>query len=841
MPKFKELVDSPAGSKLILQGNAAFALGVMHAGYHAASGYPGTPSTEVIDRSLKYVQDRLKVGWAVNEAVSVGVGLGHAVAGYDSVVTMKMPGVFQAGDVISTSAFFHGRAGAFVIYAANDYVPSSTQHVIDARYFFASCRLPILEPRNHQEMYEIAWHAADISRKFNTPVVVLVSGILAHSEGLVKTKRPRIVKPGELPENLHDWMLMPKIARANYNKATMERIPNIRQWAETSKLISETTGTDDFGIIVNGEADIIAREALNTVGLCPSILSLAITNPLPVEKIKKFAEKFEGNLYVIEDGDIFLQQKIRQLGIDVKGKDEFSVLTDWVPEDVIYFLSNHIDIKFKAEKRRIEIKPIGRPPSICPGCPYRAFGLVVQKLKKKKLYASFGDIGCSTLLFFLNALDTVLCMGGSDSMRQGFVLSRPEMADKVISVIGDSCECHSGLDSTRNAVFRNTPGVKVILDNRITAMTGGQPAPSSKENLEGIPNKFILKDAVEAEKGRTVTVDSYDLKEVERVLKEAIKLAGEGEFSTVILEGPCVRDTKAEDRVRRVSINYDNCKKCGLCGICPGIEHDDEKKPKFTHMCSNCGSNKQVCMQVCPHGAIELVTDKVKPGKKEKPPMPKFPGLENLKDAIVKKSSLPESLRVAVRGIGGQGNLFFGKVLSVVALRTPYSETHIVKGDTHGMAQLGGSVISRFACGKVHSPVFAPNSVDVLVVMEVNEVLQPGFLDLLKPGGTIILNNLKVLPPTVKDKKRYPDANEIEKALEGFNVIKIDAYKTAYGIGDIAGKTANVIVLGLLSTIKPFAAIPEGIWLSALISVSPNEFIKSANLTAFKAGREYKN
>jgi indolepyruvate ferredoxin oxidoreductase alpha subunit len=828
MSKFKSIVESKAGSKYILQGNAAFALGVVHAGFHAADGYPGTPSTEVIDKSLAHVQEKIKVGWSVNEAVAVGVAIGHSVAGYDSVVTMKIPGVFQAGDPISTSAFYTAEAGALVIYAATDYVPSSTQHVIDARYFFASARLPVLEPRDHQEMYEIAWAAADISRKFNTPVVVLASGILAHSEGLVTLREPRTVEPRPVPENLHAWMLMPTIARENYNKATTERIPGIRQWAESSDLVSITKGTDDFGVIVNGEAEIVTREALSAADLNPSILSLAIANPAPLEKIKEFAGTVKGKLFIVEDGGKFLEEQIRLQSIDVIGKDGLSVITDWSPEAVLQFLSRHMDIDYKKEAKTSDIKPVKRPPSICPGCPYRAFGLAVDKLKKKKkIYASFGDIGCSTLLYFLNALDTVLCMGGSDSMRQGFVLSRPDMAHRTISVLGDSCECHSGLDATRNAVFRNTPGVKVILDNRITAMTGGQPAPSSAVNLEGVPNKFVLRDAVAAEKGRTVVANSYDLKEVERVLTEALELAEKGEFTTLILEGPCIQETERKKMVRGIQINREKCKQCGLCGICPGIEHDDEKNPHFTGLCTNCGSNMQVCMQRCPFGAIEPIEEEKAGG-----PPPDLPAVEDIKEAAVDKSLLPESLRVAIRGIGGQGNLFFGKVLSEVALRTPYAEAHIVKGDTHGMAQLGGSVISTFSCGKVYSPILAPGSVDVLVVMEMSEVLRPGFLELLKPGGKILLNMFRAVPVTMKAED-YPRFEEIEAVLAGYDVIKMDAAKIARELGDKAGRTANVVVLGKLSTLEPFSNIPREVWLSALMSVSPNDLIKSANRLAF--------
>lgn len=837
MSKFRKIVESPEGQKYILQGNEAFALGVMHAGYHTADGYPGTPSTEVIDKSLSKVQDKIKVGWSVNEAVAMGVAIGHSIAGFDSLVTMKTPGVFQAGDAISTSAFYTAEAGALVLYVASDYVPSSTQHVIDMRYFFSSARIPVLEPRNHQEMYEIAWIAADMSRKFNTAVVVLASGILAHSEGLVTLKKARKVEPLQVPENMKNWMLMPAIARSNYNKATQQRIPNIQKWINREQLIKTQKGNEDFAVIVCGESDIIVREALDAIGKTPDILSIAIAYPLPKESILEFVESVKDKkILIIEDGDRFLEEKIRLLGIEVYGKEAFSVITDWNPEMLIEFISKHTDLELKKSDKELSIEPVKRPPSICPGCPYTAFGVTVDKLKKKKkIFASFGDIGCSTLLHFNNALDTVLCMGASDSMRQGFTMSRPEFAGKTISVIGDSCECHSGLDSTRNAVFRNNAGVKVILDNRITAMTGGQPAPSSEVNLAGDPNKFNLRKVVAAEEGRTVVTNSYKLKDVESELSKALELAEEGEYSTLILEGPCIQEVENKKKIPQLTVNIEKCRKCGLCNVCPGIDSQKGQYAKFNNSCTNCGSSGSVCKQRCPFDAIEFI-DKT---KKETVKLPKMYKHKNIESVSVNKSDLPQSLRVAIRGIGGQGNLFFGKVLSEVALRTPYSDMHIVKGDTHGMAQLGGPVISTFSCGSVHSPVLAPESADILVVMEISEVLRPGFLNLLKPGGKIIFNNYSALPINTK-KEDYPLLEDIEKILNEYEVIKIDAMSIVKDLGDQLGKTANVAVLGLLSILEPFNKIPEEIWLSALMSVSPSDIIKSANYQSFNAGRNAK-
>jgi len=835
MARFADIVSLPPESKQILQGNAAFALGVIHAGYHAATGYPGTPSTEVIDKSLAFVQDRIKVGWSVNEAVAVSTGLGHAMAGHDAVVTMKIPGVFQAADAITTTAFFTGKAGALVIFAVTDYVPSSTQHVIDARYFFASTGLPVLEPRTHQEVYEIAWTAADLSRQFQTPVIVLTSGMLAHSEALIRTRQPRTIEPLEMPPDVKPWMNLPNIARSHYNTVWKERIPGIKRWSESTQLVTVSKGTEDWGIIVNGASEIIVKEALSVVKADPSILSLAIAHPFPEKKIREFVDSVKGQLFIVEDGYRFLEEKFKASGIDIIGKDEDCTITNWSPEEVLSFLSEHRDIGFHVQKRPSHLPPLPRPPSICPGCAYRAFTLTVQRLKRrKKLYASFGDIGCSTLLYFFDALDTVSCMGASDSIRQGFVLSRPEMAGKMISVIGDSTECHSGLDSTRNAIFRNVPGVKVILDNYTTAMTGGQPAPSSPHNLEGQPHRFSLKEAVKAEGGRTVVVDAFDLTAVEKELKEALKLAEQNIFSTLILEGQCIHESAPDQLIRQVEFDYEKCTNCDLCNMCPGIEMDADKVPHFTTLCTNCCGNTPVCMQRCPFDAIVYR----KPEREEVKKQAKLPPVEAVEAIKVAKDSLPESLRVSIRGIGGQGNLFFGRVLSEVALRTPYADTHIVKGETHGMAQLGGPVISTFSCGDVYSPVLTPNSVDALVVMEISEILRPGFLEQLKPGGTIIINQFTALPVNVK-KDEYPKLEDIEASLNGHKVVKIDANQLAFQIGDVTGRTSNVIVIGLLSTIEPFSNIPEAIWEAAIQSLSPNEYSRSLNKQAFAAGREF--
>jgi len=308
--------------------------------------------------------------------------------------------------------------------------------------------------------------------------------------------------------------------------------------------------------------------------------------------------------------------------------------------------------------------------------------------------------------------------------------------------------------------------------------------------------------------------------------------AEKGVYTTMILEGLCIQEVENKKKIRKISRNYDLCKRCLRCNICPGIEFDADKKPSFTNFCTFCGGTTPVCLQCCPFDAIiydENATEKTSP--------PVFEKVGEIGILATEKEKLADSMRLAIRGIGGQGNLFFGKALSEVVLRTPYSESNIVKGDTHGMAQLGGPVISTFSCGSVYSPVLAPGSVDVLIVMEISEVLRPGFLELLKPNGTILFNNFLVLPVAMK-REDYPDVDKIFDALKEYHVIKIDANKIAYGLGDINGKTANVVVLGLLSSIAPFNSIPENVWLSALMAISPDDYIKATNKLSFEAGRK---
>ncbi len=824
----RALCKAETGKSEVLQGNIAFAVGCVRGGVHAADGYPGTPSSEVIDRGLSEVQDLIHVDWSVNEAVASAVGVGHTLAGRDCVVTMKIPGLFQAGDIFTSGSAFAQERGGLAYYIASDFTPSSTQHVVDPRYLFKSCFVPVLEPRNHQEIHESAAVAMEISRKYKTQVVILPNGYLCHSEGLVHLMEPVKRDPVDMPESLKEFSVFPFVARKNYNQLMQERMPALVEMVETNPLNRWGKGSGRMGVVTAGMSDLYVREVKEALGLDLDILSLAWTNPLPMDLIAEFCNAITGDVYVIEDGYRFIQEAMMQAGLHPKGKEEFSSLTEWTPALVAEMLGKTIS------HSKPSAQPIPRPPALCAGCPYRLFAQEVALLRKKKQVGTvFGDIGCNGLLFFMDALDTALAMGASEGQRIGYVMDKPDQVSHCLTVVGDSTECHTGMDATRNAVYRNVPGVKVILDNSWTGMTGAQPTPTSPANLAGQPMKFSLPASLRAHGATVIEVGAYDRKGLRAALKTALADAENGTYTTIVVQdGVCIQ--KAGRSTQRVFVDPEVCKKCGACLICPGIEEGPDGVPVVTNLCTGCGGSSPACVQMCPTGVLKPVDLK---DLKQKS-MPEYPTPDQtFKAGQMSGTKLPDRLSVSIRGVGGQGNLFFGAVLTQLAFLAGYDKKNIIKGDTHGMAQMGGPVISTFACGNAASPVFLPGTTDCLIVMEKSEVLRPDFLALLKPGGTVLMADTSILPLKFP-KEQYPSDEQIMANLTGYKTILVDVLGKALELGDPSGRVANVVMMGVLSTIHPFDTFPVDAWLEALRQVNAKPAIWAANVAAFHAGQE---
>jgi indolepyruvate ferredoxin oxidoreductase alpha subunit len=812
-----------------MQGNIAFAVGCVRGGIHCADGYPGTPSSEVIDRGLSQVQDLIHVGWSVNEAVAAAVGHGHTLAGRDCVVTMKIPGLFQAADVFTSGSAFVQERGGLIYYIASDFTPNSTQHVIDPHYLFKSCFVPVFEPRHHQELHESAGITVEIARRYKTPIVIMPSGTLCHSEGLVHLMPAQRREPIEMPKDLRSFNVLPGMARKNYNAVMAERLPALVELVEKSPLNHRDKGSGKIGVITCGACDMYVREVQAAKHLDLDILSLAFTNPLPMNLMREFCDSIDGEIFVIEDGYRYVQEALEQIGVKANGKDPFSSLTEWTPALVAEKLG------CGKPKPIQSVAPVMRPPVICAGCPYRLFATEVALMKKRgQIEVVFGDIGCNSLLYFMNALDTALAMGASEGERIGYVFSCPEKAGKVISVIGDGTECHSGLDGTRNAIYRNVPGVKVILDNEWVGMTGGQPSPTSPANLAGEQMRFDLPASLAAHGAKVVVTGAYEKKDIRQTLKAALAEAEKGVYTTIVVrEGSCIQKTTPSQQ--RVYVDPDACKQCNICLICPGLELGTNGVPVVNNLCSGCGGRTPACVQMCPTGVLKVVdlSDLDQAPAPELPTPPKTIDLPDLSGR-----ALPAKLSLAIRGVGGQGNLFFGRVLTQLAFLAGYGEKNIIKGETHGMAQMGGPVISTFACGEVVSPVLLPGSADCLIVMEWSEVLRPGFLEMLKPRGTILMANTKLIPPGLSEDD-YPTDEQIKAVLSPYHVIEVDVLGKALELGDHTGRSANVVMMGVLSTCPPFDVFPPELWLETLRRINSQTAVWTANYAAFKAGREY--
>ena len=829
----RELCEEKAQKAYVVQGNIAFASGCVRGGIDVVEGYPGTPSTEVIDKGLSKVQDKIKVGWAVNEAVAASMAIGASFAGKDAVATMKIPGLFQAGDIFTSIASFSAERGAMIFYIASDFVPNSTQHLVDPRYLYKSCFVPVFEPRNHQEMHEAAKICAEISRKYKTSVVVHASGLLCHSEGLIHLMEQE--KREQAPvADLKKLNCLPNIARQSFENIMAERVPSLQKMVEESSLNYELKGTGKKGVITYGSGAMYVAEYKAQVDDSLDVLSLAFTNPLPIEKIKAFAKRIldnGGELFVLEDGYRFLEENCLMLGIPVKGKAVNSTITEWNFGLVQEFLEGK-----KQEKNCPKVPTMPRPPMICAGCPYRLIGMLLSRMKRQeKIEAIFGDIGCNTLLYFMGALDTGLAMGASESMRAGFVNALPEKKVKVISLIGDGTECHTGLDGTRNTLFRNIGGLKIVLDNEWIAMTGGQPSPNSPINLAGTPSQFDLVKTLESEGAEVLIANAYNYKELQEQLKIGLSKAEiSDKLVVLVIKGTCIR--KVGERKPRPELDPTKCISCGSCLICPGIAFDTKKKPTWNNLCTSCASGSAACMSMCPKGAISQPTKEIKAQQKEQNKQITAP-----KEIVCQKlENKPKRLSLAIRGIGGQGNLFFGKALAQVAFLAGYGNENILKGETHGMAQMGGSVISTFSCGNVHCPELAPKSADCLIVMEKSEVLRPHFLSMLRDNGTVIMAETKILPQG-QAMENYPSDKAINDVLHGKNVVSVDVLKLALSLGDKQGKCANVVMLGVLSMLEPFNQIPEEIWLKALQGLSPKAELWELNYQAFMLGKSINN
>lgn len=601
--------------KEILQGNAAIARGAWEAGVKVAAAYPGTPSSEI----LKDVADNypeIYAEWAPNEMVAAQVAAGAAVAGARAMASMKHVGMNVAADVLMTIAYT-GIKGGLMFLIADDPNVHSSQNEQDSRNWARFAKVPLLEPGDAQECYDFTKAAFDISEQFDTPVILRTETRVAHSDSLVEmgdrveSKIPLGLDPKEAPK----YVMVPAHVRVR-RKAVEERMKKLEEFAETFKYNKMEINDTSVGVITSGVSYMYTKEVFPEW----SYLKLGMIWPLPKKMIAEFASKVK-KIIIVEELDPFLETEIKAMGIKVDhGKDLIPNMYELSPEIVEQSLKGK---DYVAPEIRVKPEDLPRrPPNLCAGCSHRPLFYALKKLGA----FVFGDIGCYTLAVAppLQALHTTICMGSGVGMLHGAskALGKDGLG-KMVAVLGDSTFMHSGVLPLADIVYNKGYGTVIVLDNRITGMTGHQEHPGTGFTVRQEPTNMVdYKEIGNAVGVKSVRyIDPYNIKECMEVIKEEM----EKEEPSLILckDSPCMllRRAKPLERFKNplYVIDTDKCRGCKVCLEinCPAIswkegagQTADGHKRKGTvyinpDQCVGC----EVCVQVCKFEAIV-------PGKK---------------------------------------------------------------------------------------------------------------------------------------------------------------------------------------------------------------------------------
>lgn len=523
-------------TRKLLSGNEAIALGAWEAGCVVGTGYPGTPSTEIIEALVAYPD--LYVEWSVNEKVALEVGLGAAYAGGRALVAMKHVGVNVAADPLFTASYTGVNAG-LVVVTADDPSMHSSQNEQDNRHYAIAARVPLLEPSDPAEARDFTRAAFELSEAFDTPVFLRTTTRLSHSKGVVDVVEitPHRHPVGFLPDP-RKFVMIPAHARVRRH-AVAERELALGEAVETHPLnrVEQVGATPArVGVITSGVPYSYVKEVLGDA----DVLKLGIVHPLPRRLVTDFVAQHDVT-YVVEELDAVIEGQLRAWGLDVHGKDTFPAIGEFSPEVLRAALG--LDAP-AAVFPGLPVPP--RPPGLCPGCPH---GTVFDELRTRGMIVS-GDIGCYTLgvLPPYSAMDAMVDMGASLTMAQGmdavYRLAGGERP-RIAAVIGDSTFAHSGLTGLLNAVWNGSDGLYIVLDNGTTAMTGTQPNPLSGERLgrENAPvlSYPLLAQAIGIPDTHVAVVDGHDAAAISAALDDLAEREGVRLLAVV---GLCVIEAK---------------------------------------------------------------------------------------------------------------------------------------------------------------------------------------------------------------------------------------------------------------------------------------------------------
>ena len=596
--------------KKLLMGNEAMALGALRAGVRVAAGYPGTPSTEVLETIAKEKSrghTAAYVEWSVNEKSALEVAAGASYAGARTLVTMKQVGLNVASDPLMSLAYV-GVKGGMVVLVADDPGPISSQTEQDTRTFAAFSKLPVFDPASPEEAYLMMADAYALSEKYQTPVLFRPTTRVCHATASIELLDPLPV--GEPEGFVKDarWVIFPKLSYQSHLRIE-ERNKNLSKELSDYRF-NTLCGSGKKGIAVSGVSGQYMREALQMLDIQQEykLLNVAIPHPFPEQKALAFLDRLD-EVLVYEELDPVIEQELQRLcgvhrlPVTILGKNNGFTPTagENSTENALSVLRRFFDLP-AAEPEAPALPPLPvRPPTLCAGCPHRASFYAVKRAMKGRKAVFAGDIGCYTLgnAMPLDMTDTCLCMGAGITVAQGIKHVEPDTV--CFSFTGDSTFFHTGLAGVANAVYNGARIVSVILDNSTTAMTGQQPNPSTGFAATGEPaTKISIEKVVEALGVQHIAVvDPFDFEKSEQAVKAAADYDG---VSCIIFRAPCIAVSKPKPKLRVNTEKCTGCKRCVREMGCPAIVKGENGKVAIdASLCYGCG----LCLDLCRFGAFE--------------------------------------------------------------------------------------------------------------------------------------------------------------------------------------------------------------------------------------------
>lgn len=597
--------------KQILMGNEAIALALMHSNVDMLSGYPGTPSSEILTCYQKLITKynlNAYAQWATNEKVGFEVAYAGAITGKNACATMKQVGLNVASDALMSASYI-GNIGSMLLISADDPGFYSSQTEQDSRTFAKFARIPVFDPSTPQEAYDMTKEALRLSREFETIVMLRPVMRVCHAREICEVLENHDFLPNkaDFQKNASRWAAVPRATRYPQGVEQLKRVEKLEDYNFENYIKPKLKLLKNHKILAltSGVADGYVRECVNELNLHVDILKIDMPYPLPKQKLEKIFENYE-KVIIFEETYPCIEEQLNSQKIHGKLTNDVHKIDEFSKEKVLNtFIKLGLYVKeniYNGESYEKKIPP--RPPNLCPGCPHRDMFYAIKKTFRDKSSIFSSDIGCYTLGINQKAIDSYLCMGASISMASGYSIAHPEKT--VIATLGDSTFLHSGIAPLVNAVAQNHKFILIIMDNSTTAMTGRQTTP---ERLN--PNKIDIKKIVE---GCGVECIEYvytpNIKETIAFTKELKKIYENCSSPVVVVFREfCILDKVRSDKfLPKIysQVNQDKCVTCNICMIgysCPAFFYNENNKVEIDpFLCIGCSA----CLDgLCPTDAFE--------------------------------------------------------------------------------------------------------------------------------------------------------------------------------------------------------------------------------------------